>query len=796
MRKRAFLFLFIFFGLQSFAQQYDWKSVNLQGMGYVTGLIIHPDIVNAPDLIYVRTDVGGAYRFDPLLQKWIPLLDFSSFSQKGQMSVESMAIDPANPTVVYAAVDGTNGAGGEILRSANQGSTWQATGLETNKIYIAGNDPYRGSTGERLMVDPNNSDVIYFASRKDGLWRKSGVEVWSKVTGGLPATATNPGFTFVLFDKNSANNGKSQNIYAGCYGSGVWKSEDAGTTWTNLLGGTNCLRASLSSDTTLYVTFGGDEQSYSGPGKVAKFYNGVWSIITPPSGTGISYSGICTDPINPQTVVVTTHQRSMYYSTNGGAKWTSINPSFTYYPAYYNSGVSSFNWGTAALVIDPNNNRRLWSTNGYGVIKTDDYTGTTSKWTAVMNNLEEICLMQICVPPLAGGADLLTCVMDMVGFRHQSRDTIPTKKIAVFPYVSMGVSMDYCFTKPNNIVFIGLAETSADSYRGYSTDNGKTWKSFSATPGKGGKIAISATNEKNWVWVPDGSTTPPQYTIDAGLTWTPCIGITGPWHMSTWGIMSYLTSDKVNGAKFYYNNNGKMFYSADSGATWTAGYSGLPAWPHGIFLKAHPYHEGEIWSTLVPNSPPATQRIYISKDGGKTFSLLNTVAYAYNIAFGKGEFDNIPYVYMSGKVGTQAEGIYKSTDEGKTWSLISDPTKLKFTENIEADLRYKDLIYTGGAGCRGIFYGYPQGLKVNIRTIERKNEIEVFPNPFFDNIQIKSEREIQSVTIIDITGKEFLSVKPNTVSVSLPVASLKPGYYILRTVSNNKNEVFKIVKTN
>jgi hypothetical protein len=42
-------------------QLFQWKNVNIQGMGYVTGIVVQPA---APFDVYIRTDVGGAYRFD------------------------------------------------------------------------------------------------------------------------------------------------------------------------------------------------------------------------------------------------------------------------------------------------------------------------------------------------------------------------------------------------------------------------------------------------------------------------------------------------------------------------------------------------------------------------------------------------------------------------------------------------------------------------------------------------------------------------------------------------------------
>src|ERR1035438_9848164 len=78
---------------QAQTSTFAWKSVNLQGMGYITGLVIHP---LPPHDIYVRTDVGGAYRYDRAAERWLPLMDRFGTAESA-FGVESIAVDPSDP---------------------------------------------------------------------------------------------------------------------------------------------------------------------------------------------------------------------------------------------------------------------------------------------------------------------------------------------------------------------------------------------------------------------------------------------------------------------------------------------------------------------------------------------------------------------------------------------------------------------------------------------------------------------------------------------------------------------------
>src|SRR5580700_1329891 len=54
-------------------QGYRWRNVEIVGGGYVPGVVFNE---SEPGLVYARTDIGGAYRWEPRSNRWQPLLDW------------------------------------------------------------------------------------------------------------------------------------------------------------------------------------------------------------------------------------------------------------------------------------------------------------------------------------------------------------------------------------------------------------------------------------------------------------------------------------------------------------------------------------------------------------------------------------------------------------------------------------------------------------------------------------------------------------------------------------------------
>ena len=209
---------------------YRWRNVEIVGGGFVTGIVHHP---RERGLVYARTDIGGAARFDNRTQRWVQLLHWIGWDDWSWTGVESLAVDPADPGRLYVAV-GTytnewSPINGAILRSRDQGRTFERTDLP---FKLGGNEPGR-SMGERLAVDPRDGRVLYLGTRNQGLWRSSDRGVtWARVDSFPVTGAPGIGIGFVFVDPRDGT------VYAGVAdpANPLYRSVDGGRSWAAIPG--------------------------------------------------------------------------------------------------------------------------------------------------------------------------------------------------------------------------------------------------------------------------------------------------------------------------------------------------------------------------------------------------------------------------------------------------------------------------------------------------------------------------------------------------------------------------------
>lgn len=71
---------------------------------------------------------------------------------------------------------------------------------------------------------------------------------------------------------------------------------------------------------------------------------------------------------------------------------------------------------------------------------------------------------------------------------------------------------------------------------------------------------------------------------------------------------------------------------------------------------------------------------------------------------------------------------------------------------------------------------------------------KIYPNPVKDVLNLSNANNIQKVSIVDITGRQVFTKELNTKNAQINIAHLNAGVYIVKTLVNNQENTFKIVK--
>ena len=193
-----------------------------------------------PAVFYVGTATGGLWKTVNNGTTWTVHFD----DLDDVVSIGDIAINPNDANTVWVGSGENNNRqsgswGNGIFKSTDGGETWKHMGLSTSK-QIA-----------RIIVDPIDHDVVYVAAL-GSLWGAGGERgVYKTTDGGLTWTRVlsvndDTGATELVMDPSN-----NKVLYAATYqrrratwgfngggpGSAMWKSSDAGRTWTKLTNG-------------------------------------------------------------------------------------------------------------------------------------------------------------------------------------------------------------------------------------------------------------------------------------------------------------------------------------------------------------------------------------------------------------------------------------------------------------------------------------------------------------------------------------------------------------------------------
>lgn len=455
--------------------KYNYGNLPIPGGGYVTGFVYHPTVKN---LLYCRTDIGGSYRYDYENSKWVSLIDHVTMFDISETFVTALALDNNHPERLYVACGintPDNPKNGVFAVSEDYGNTFTYHRLPCT---VHGNWPGRG-TGSRLVVDPNNSDIIYFASQRGGLLRSSDRGVsWESVSIASTNRNNETNDTFIWVSPKIVKDHRSQVLILATTGidnmsadktmrgHSMYISMDAGNSWDELdmpecftpedvrlhglMGHRYCYDGKYfyvtlsATGPTSYVV----EEGYSCDsgdacdGRILRYpvledgSLGPYENITPQGGefnysrdafNECGFGGICHSPEQPGLLVASTlcEKRGdmVFMSKDYGDTWeiklfdlATNNISFnTSYMKPEHNGNHSIIHWLSDIKINPFDKNDVIFNSGTGVFGTYNFTDSDCQWCDRCTGIEETVHLNV-YSPHKGDVIALDIVGDLGGF--------------------------------------------------------------------------------------------------------------------------------------------------------------------------------------------------------------------------------------------------------------------------------------------------------------------------------------------------------------------------------------------
>jgi photosystem II stability/assembly factor-like uncharacterized protein len=312
---------------------FTWRSI---GPANMVGRIDDIAVVESnPFIYYVAFATGGVWKTVNNGTTFTPVFDDQPVT-----SIGDIAVAQSDPNVVYVGTGEPNNRqsssfGAGVYKSTDAGKTWKQMGLkETQSI-------------ARIVVHPKDANTVYVAAlghlfgpnRERGVYKTTdGGATWTNTKFVDPDT----GFTDLVMDPVNPNV-----LYAASYqrrrvpwgfngggpGSGIWKTTDAGKTWTRLTGnglpdnpiiGRIGLDVARSKPQTIYASIEVGPSGGTGAG-----VNDDGSLVQPGQGRGGGGGGRgqAAPPPDPK-------KSGIWRSDDGGKTWKFLSNSMDR-PMYY-----------------------------------------------------------------------------------------------------------------------------------------------------------------------------------------------------------------------------------------------------------------------------------------------------------------------------------------------------------------------------------------------------------------------------------------------------------------------------
>jgi len=746
---------------------------------------------------------------DVLTNSWTPLglLNWTcgnSGYSPGNGRVNAITVDPNNPSVIYI-----GSPSGGVWKSVDGGATWNTGSDYMPRIGVS-----------TIAVDHNNSNIVYIGTGDRDASDCAGIGILKSTDAGATwnMTGMDNSSSGVVVCRMLINPQNSNSIIAAC-GDGMWKSFNAGATWTKWSGSSAQfydVEFKPGDTTIVYAATGG---------AFYKSTNGGLTFTNITSGLPSSCDRyeIAVTPANATYVYVVASNNSddtykgLYRSTNSGTSFTtrSTTPNVLGY-ATDGSDNSGQGWYDLSMAVSPTNADEVYlgsinqwkSTNGG-----TSWTNLTD-WTYPPNVAGQYthCDIHEMIYP-AGGTKIYTGTDGGVFYSANGGST--------WTNISSGLGITQCYamggTEANaNLIVAGMQDNGINKYSGSST-----WSQLYGADGF--ECAIDSTNSNvMYAEVYNGSM---MKSTDGGNNWSTDVqpsGQSGAWctpyfiHPTNHNLLFMGFND------VYKSTNGTSSWTAISNNLCSSSLTSLASAPSNANYVYAAYtsdlyvttNGGTTWATKTPNSSisitgitvdknnpsklwicgtgTSASKVYVSTNAGNTWTDItgNLTNLGFNCIIHQRSANDDLYL------GTQV-GIYHKDSTSANWTSYN--SNLPNVSVSWLDINYAAGLIRAATFGRGIWESALYTV-VNVKENELNNLLTVFPNPAKDNftvqLNIETEKNIR-LSLFDVIGRVVKSVDMGSLkslNYSFDVSNLVEGTYFIKVEAGDSFVVKKVSK--
>jgi xyloglucan-specific exo-beta-1,4-glucanase len=727
-------------------ERVNWKQV-LMNAG---GLIPHLEASSDGTLI-IGTDVSGAYAYNTGSSTWTPMsiplratfTRYGGYAKMDGCRDVAVAWSDSNRMYWFFSVEGL-GNQVRLYRSDDKGQTSYPTNYpQSVQTFLEGNGGGERLVSQLLAVDPIDPNIVYAANPGGYPLRTfDGGVTWSTVTG-LPNTGTRFGMCCTQFDFTSAAiGGRTSIIYTCIDGVGVYRTQDAGETWSQISSTivAPVRNSAMSAGGFYYISHGISATRY-----VSRYAHG--SGVSSGVG-GTNWTDVRSSANSTAIACHRTQSNIMAVQLTGGGQFQYTSNVDDATPSWSNHLLTAMTWNsddapwleeiatrgpTANSMVFVGND--LWNTLGQGIWKTTNMVATGSGapvWEGIVEGIEEWPTNDVIHE--AGMDAIFIGGWDEGAMRRAKAtlDVAPDATAKVHGSVTNAAG-SYMRTwviqvDPQNhdlVVYFSNPNTvgSAVTY-GYGNAAGSftAFSSFGSGLTPANSILqynFGAVNDGVIIWIPARSTNQALYrstdlgtnwaVVDNGGAWTPNSGANNGWSNTIAQTQRTIAADYVNPDKWYVMNylSNKCWRSSDRGLTWTegtaqTGFQATSGYPR--TMKTVPGYENHVWVSSGPNSSSdlnfnfpgsgTSSSLNYSENGGDTWAQLDA-SNLKNVArfgFGKprttGEY---PTIYVEAWY-KGVYGIFRIDNRDITTirRLICNDTPDKYPRHWQSEVRMID----------------------------------------------------------------------------------------------------------